>query len=311
MKFERLTELLDEIASAADGGIEAMRNATLSEGFRLLAFFQDEQKNGSLAPQLSQRFAPLRTDFVKRLFANGMFYVIFSAFTKCHQEVDGAAAIAVDLEAGKYICRDLEQHRYHAVMRPAEHGEMPAMLRGIAFNGFERIRLYKSGCPCFEVPLASLFSLEEVPQGAAARFTMLAFLQELRRGIPPQELSAREKRMYDVLNGTTFFLPTLWETAPSGDPSQKKLTHPCVQLTQNGQKRTLLPVYTASAKLLGAPDYRKMCEAGKNWQITQMDYKNLIRHCEHTGGALDGIVVDSADLSLVLSVEMLKIHCNI
>ena len=40
---ERLTELLDEIASAADGGIEAMRNATLSEGFRLLAFLQDEQ----------------------------------------------------------------------------------------------------------------------------------------------------------------------------------------------------------------------------------------------------------------------------
>ena len=55
MKFERLTELLDEIASAADGGIEAMRNATLSEGFRLLAFLQDEQKNGC-APILSGGF---------------------------------------------------------------------------------------------------------------------------------------------------------------------------------------------------------------------------------------------------------------
>lgn len=311
MKFERLTELLDAIVSAEDGGIKVMHEASLSESFRLLSFLQNEQKNGSLAPQLSQRFAPIRTDFVKRLFANGMFYVIFSAFTKCHQEVDGAAAVAVDIEAGKYICRDLEQHGYRAVMRPADQKEMPGMLRGIAFNGFNALRLYKSGCPCFDVPLASLLSLDEVPEGAAARFSMLAFLQELRRGIPPQEMAAREKHMYDVLNTASFFLPTLWESSPNGDPSQKKLTHPCVQLTQNGQKRTLLPVYTARAKLVGAPDYQKMCEAGKNWQITQMDYKNLIRHCEHTGGALDGIVIDSADLSLVLSVEMLKIHCNI
>ena len=106
MKFERLTELLDEIASAADGGIDAMRISSLCDGFRLVAFLQDEQKIGSLAPQLSQRFAPLRTDFVRRLFANGMFYVIFSAFTKCHQEVDGAAAIAVDIEHGNIKSRD-------------------------------------------------------------------------------------------------------------------------------------------------------------------------------------------------------------
>ena len=77
-------------------------------------------------------------------------------------------------------------------MRPVDSKELPAIIRGIAFNGFGRIRLYKSGCPAIEVPLASVLDLTDIPEGTDARFGMLSFLQELRRGIPIGELSARE-----------------------------------------------------------------------------------------------------------------------
>lgn len=311
MKFERLNELVEAIASAPDDGISVVMQATTREAFRLLAFLQSEQNAGSLTQDMQRRLVAVRTSFVKRLFANGAFYVIFSLLTKCQQEVGGTAVIAVDPEAGKYICNDLQAHRYRAVMRPVDSKELPAIIRGIAFNGFGRIRLYKSGCPAIEVPLASVLDLTDIPEGTDARFGMLSFLQELRRGIPIGELSAREKAMYAALNTASFFLPSLWEQAEQGGEVKKKMTHPCLQITKNGIQQNYMPVYTARAKLLGAPDYQKMCADGKNWGITQLDYKNMIRHCEHAGGALSGVVIDSADLSLLLSVEMLKIHCNI
>ena len=150
MNIEQLNTLLGAIEDDPDGGKAALGRASVNDNFALISFLEQQRQQMLLTPRLLSSVDRVKTMFLSRLLtAGGAFWVIFSGTTKCHQELEGAGLIALDKSAAEYIAGEQAKAGYRTLIRAGNEKDAENILRGMLFNGFSRVRIYKSGCPYF------------------------------------------------------------------------------------------------------------------------------------------------------------------
>lgn len=298
MKFEQLEALLEAVGKEEDGGAAVLASSSLNDNFALIAFLEEQKKADLLPPDRKDLPEQVKKLFAKRLLHDGgAFWTLFSGMTKCHQEIEGAGLIALDKEAAEYIAAEQTKAGYRPLLRAGNETETENILRGMLFNGFCRVRIYKSGCPYFEVSIPDVIELPQNPaEGADLRFHAIRFLQEIRRGVTPEILLEKERTMLRVAAGADLYLPG--KHVENGN--EKSLTHQCIRLHQGDKGQNLLPVYSAPQKLVQSPDFIKMQKEDAAWGVIRSNMAGLCRYCKASGGVIEGIVIDLHDFRLIL-----------
>lgn len=302
---KHLIDFYNAAVTSSDFGKKAMASAVLDEAFatcvlcdrKILEFAGKAKQNAidgeKIQIKIPESVAKLSEYAKKALFRCigeiETIFAVYSSHTKRQHSAGGNALIALNDECAEKIKNELSEKNQSVYIKEIPQGSFSSEIQDIILNGLSGIRfLYEGGrSTVIGVSRNEFCERIQFPENITLRNTMTGFFQDLKNGIPQENLKGAELSMYEAMFKATFIQPCAKKTM------EDETLGLSVSIIRDNRGNCLMDLFSSTQIMENSPSYTAFITANpENFGYKKWTFDELIKEIKNENSPATGFTVD-------------------